>query len=313
MDPNVDKPKGHPTVVLASNFNASNDATILRKAMKGFGTDNAALISVLCHRSCDQRIEIAKAFKTEYGKDLIADIRSETSGNFENVLVSLLTPTIEFYCNELFRAMDGIGTDENVLIDVICTLNNQDMKEINERFQKKFSKTLESYLRGDTSGFMKRLMTSLSTGNRDESMKTDVSSAQQDASALKKAGVDVCGTDESEFIRILCSRNYEQIKLVCKEYQKLAGNTLENDIKREFSGDIEEALLAIVRYANNPAEFFARRLHKSMAGLGTNDRSLIRLCVLRCEIDMADIKDAFQRLYGKSLASFIKGDCSGNL
>ncbi|CAG9802148.1 unnamed protein product [Chironomus riparius] len=281
MDPN---PKGHPTVVLASNFNASNDATILRKAMKGFGTDNAALISVLCHRSCDQRIEIAKAFKTEYGKDLIADIRSETSGNFENVLVSLLTPTIEFYCNELFRAMDGIGTDENVLIDVICTLNNQDMKEINERFQKKFSKTLESYLRGDTSGFMKRLMTSLSTGNRDESMKTDLSSAQQDASALKKS----------------------------RQYQKLAGNTLENDIKREFSGDIEEALLAIVRYANNPAEFFARRLHKSMAGLGTNDRSLIRLCVLRCEIDMADIKDAFQRLYGKSLASFIKGDCSGN-
>ena len=296
-----------------SNFNALNDAAILRKAMKGFGTDETALISVLCHRSCDQRIEIAKAFKTAYGKDLIADIRSETSGNFENVLVSLLYPTIEFYCNELFRAMDGIGTDEDVLVDVMCTLDNQQIKEVNVLFQKKYTKTLESYLRGDTSGYMKRLMTSLVTANRDESMKTDVNSAQEDARALKTAGVDKFGTDESEFIRILCSRNYEQLKLVGQEYSKLTAGTLEKDIKREFSGDIEEALLAIVRYANNPAEFFARRLHKSMAGLGTTDRSLIRLCVTRCEIDMLDIKDEFQRLYGKSLASFIKGDCSGNL
>jgi annexin A7/11 len=52
---------------------------------------------------------------------------------------------------------------------------------------------------------------------------------------------------------------------------------LEKDIKKEFSGDIEDALLAIIRVACNRAEFFARRLHKSMAGLGTNDRSLIRV------------------------------------
>lgn len=43
-----------------------------------------------------------------------------------------------------------------------------------------------------------------------------------------------------------------------------------------------------------------------MAGIGTNDTQLIRLIVTRCEIDLNDIKVAFERLYGKNLRSWIK-------
>jgi annexin A7/11 len=43
-----------------------------------------------------------------------------------------------------------------------------------------------------------------------------------------------------------------------------------------------------------------------MAGLGTNDRQLIRILATRCEIDMVEIKLAFERIYGKTLKSFIK-------
>lgn len=232
---------------------------------------------MLCQRVSYQRVEILRAYKTAYGKDLISDIKSETSGNFENVLVALLTPTIEYYAQELNVAMSGAGTDEDVLIEVMCTMSNSEIKQIGATYYRIYGKSLEETLRDDTSGNVKRLFTSLSVGGRDESMITNIESARNDALALKKAGVDKWGTDESEFNRILCLRNYEQIKLICEEYKKLTGNSLEKDIKKEFSGDIEDALLAIVRVACNRPEFFARRLHKSMAGLGTNDRSLIRV------------------------------------
>lgn len=43
-----------------------------------------------------------------------------------------------------------------------------------------------------------------------------------------------------------------------------------------------------------------------MVGFGTRDAQLIRLLVTRCEIDLADIKVAFQKKYGKTLRSFIQ-------
>lgn len=86
----------------------------------------------------------------------------------------------------------------------------------------------------------------------------------------------------------------------------MTGHGLERAIKNEFSGDIMDGLIAILQCTTNKAEFFASRLHKSMAGIGTNDTQLIRLIVTRCEIDLNDIKVAFERLYGKSLRSWIK-------
>ena len=42
-----------------------------------------------------------------------------------------------------------------------------------------------------------------------------------------------------------------------------------------------------------------------MKGAGTDDDSLMRVVVSRAEIDMVQIKEAFQQEYGKTLASFI--------
>ncbi|KAH8265824.1 hypothetical protein KR038_003715, partial [Drosophila bunnanda] len=304
--------EGTPTVLPAQDFNPVKDAQDLRKAMKGFGTDENALINIICRRTNEQRQEIQRQYKTNFGKDLIEDIKSETSGNFEKLLVGLLRPIVDFYCAELNDAMAGIGTDETVLIEILCTLSNMEIYTIKNQYLRLYGAHLESELKSETSGNFKRLLTSLCTAARDESGRVDPIAAKDDARELLKAGELRVGTDESMFNMILCQRNYQQLKMIFQEYESITGHSLEKAIKKEFSGDIMEGLIAIYKCVTNKAEYFASRLHKSMAGIGTNDTQLIRVIITRCEIDMTEIKVAFERLYGKSLKSWIKGDTSGH-
>lgn len=55
----------------------------------------------------------------------------------------------------------------------------------------------------------------------------------------------------------------------------------------------------------NGANFFAKRLHDTMAGLGTKDNELIRLVVTHSKIDMREIKSSFKQMYKKSLGQYI--------
>lgn len=52
--------------------------------------------------------------------------------------------------------------------------------------------------------------------------------------------------------------------------------------------------------------YFAELLYKAMKGLGTSDKQLIRIIVSRCEKDMIQIKEEFERAYKQPLELWIK-------
>lgn len=64
----INRLQNHPTVFPSANFDAKQDATGLYKAMKGFGCDKKEVIEILANRNTEQRLEIAVAFKSLYGK-----------------------------------------------------------------------------------------------------------------------------------------------------------------------------------------------------------------------------------------------------
>ncbi|XP_029920612.1 annexin A4 isoform X1 [Myripristis murdjan] len=300
------------TVTEAAGFNADEDAQRLRAAMKGAGTDEAAIIDILAHRTIAQRQRIKEAYKQTVGKDLADDLSSELSGNFEKVVLGLLMLVPVYDAYELRNAIKGAGTEEACLIDILASRTNAEIRTINAFYKKEYEKDLEDAVCGDTSGMFQRVLVSLLTAGRDESNTVDEAQAVQDAKDIYEAGEARWGTDEVKFLTVLCVRNQNHLQRVFKEYQKISGRDIEESIKREMSGCLEDVFLAIVKCMKNKPAFFAERLYKSMKGLGTTDSVLIRIMVSRAEIDMLDIKAEFLKMYGKTLYSFIKGDTSGD-
>ncbi|KAL4002153.1 Annexin family protein [Acanthocheilonema viteae] len=293
------------------NFDPEQCAEILHKAMKGIGCNREKVLHVLTTINNDQRQVTALQYKSMYGKDLMNSLKSELHGDFEDVILALMMTPSEYDARKIHHAIFGIGTKEKILIEIICSRTNEQILRIKEKYEEEYGESLEDSIKGDTSGHFEHLLISLLQGNRDGSTKIDYLKANQDAHELEQSGEKRWGTSESTFIKILVTENFSQLQQVLNDYKQITGHDIGEAIRNEFSGDIMEGLLALVKNIQNQPGYFAYELYQAMKGLGTNDKDLIRIIVSRSEIDLALIKQQYEQSYGQSLVDSIRSECSG--
>jgi len=302
------------TVFPANPFHPEEACEALKKAFKGFGTDEKVVTSIITGHDNDQRQVIRKQYKAMYDKDLIKVLKSELSGDYQDFIIGLVQLPEEHHAECIKKAIKGAGTDEDTLTEIFVSINNchSNLPILKDAYYKLYGKPLIDAVQGDVKKDFGKLILGLISGNREDNLQVDVNLAQQDAQDLINAGIGQKGTDESIFISILNARSFPQLKHTFKIYESMSSTDLVTDIKKEFKGDLENALLAIVGAVRDMPGYFAERLHASMKKLGTDEKSLTRIIVSRSEYDLSDIKRAYQRLYNKDLAEVIKKDTSGD-
>ena len=288
------------------------DADALRKAMKGVGCDEKAIIAICTGRTNAQRLEIVKAYKASYGRDLLSDLKSELHGKFEDAMIALFTDPIEYDADELRKAMKGIGTNEDTLIEIIASRPPNILRQIIAKFNEKYKRDLEKDIKSETSGTLRKLLIALLQCSRSTNTMPNPEQCKAIAEEIYKAGEAKMGTDESVFNKYFCTLSPVELAHVSREYHKLTGHTILQAIDKEFSGDSKKILRTIVYATLSPSEYFATRVHDAVKGLGTKDHLLIRVIVSRSEIDMPQIKQYYKQLFGKDMYEDVKNDISGD-
>ena len=289
------------------------DCRALRAAMKGIGTDEAAIINILTSRPNAHRYMLKHRYKALLGRDLIKDLKDELSGNFEDVCIALLESPYELDCRSLYEAMARIGTNEATLIEIIATRPTHQLYQDKILFQQMYGKDLVRYVESETSGHFRKVLVAMLQCQRHEvDYPINEQELRMEAQRLYSAGAGRWGTDESVFTQIFATRSPVEIAAIASFYQQIAGVDLYTSLKKEFSGNVEKLLKAIFYCSINPPEWFATRVRNSLEGKGTKDKQLIRIIVSRAEIDLRQIKQAYYKLYGRDMVTDIRNDTSGD-
>uniref|UniRef100_A0A671X646 Annexin n=1 Tax=Sparus aurata TaxID=8175 RepID=A0A671X646_SPAAU len=252
-----------PTIVPYEDFDPIADIKAIRKACKGFGTDEQAIIDILAYRSAFQRQEIKQAYFDKYDddvamfkecyfqvheRDLVADIEGDTSGDVRNLLMTLLEGTrdesydvdddlAEADATSLFEAGEGcFGTDESTFSYILATRNYLQLQATFKVYEQLSGTEILDAIENETSGTLKKCYIALVRAAKNPQLYF----ARRLHDAMAGAG-----TDEDTLIRIIVCRSEYDLETIKDMYLEKYDVSLKDALRDECSGDFKRLLLAI--------------------------------------------------------------------
>lgn len=289
---------------------SDEELTKLESALKS--KDENTITDITISHTSAERYQIREAYKTKFNRDLIDDFEKYTKSDLRTTLQSIYKEPSEYDADLLYKAMKGIGTNDEILIEVISFRDFEKLNKIKEKFKEKYGKDLISEIKSETSGEYQKTLISLLEKERSSNKNPDLENCKNISEELYKAGEGKLGTNDKVFVQYWTSLSAEEIALVGKEYHKNHAKTLINVVENEISGDLKKLFINILYGLLSPSEFFARQINKAVKGAGTNDEILIRSIVSRMDVDMNLIKKYYKKLFKADMAKDIEGDTSGN-
>jgi len=289
-------------------YNPSEDARRLKDAMRGLGTNDSVLIDIIGHRSRQQRMMIVAEYANALGGNVLKDLESDTSGNYRSVILKLMKPRDEMLAEILHDAISGSGTNDGVLIDVM-TQFPYELPHVAAAYLRKYNKSLESAIKGDTSGSYEDALVTLLNTPRPPPNVVDPVRAANDAEAFYRAGEGRLGTNERAYMNMIASNSFQQLLLIDENYRRNHKKGLVDAIKSETSGRFRDTLIACL---TPPDRYFASRVHEAVEGAGTNDLSLVCIFTANERPQLQMIATAYQSMYKVSMAKRVADDVSGD-
>lgn len=281
--------------------------------MEGMGTDEGQLIRIICCASFKERSLIISTYEQMYDKSLIAQVESETSGHFQIALVAILESSLKNWdpdynedVRQLKEAMDGVGTDEDAVIRVIANKDDEQLEILCNTFKEQTGVDLIERVDSETFDWGAGMFLA---ANFRKTMLTLLRPKKERLARCMRYCMQGWGTDDTGLITCLVHLSEMERKDLIQTYRRIFNRDPFDDIRSETSGDYEDALIACLE---PQVHTYVRAIRKAMAGLGTSDNLLINWMVM-CKDRMDEIREQWKEVYeGEDLASWIKGDCSGD-
>uniref|UniRef100_UPI0037E72D1F annexin A2 n=1 Tax=Semicossyphus pulcher TaxID=241346 RepID=UPI0037E72D1F len=280
-----------------SNFHPDRDAIEIQAALEK--KDALTLVRILTNRNNAQRQVITKTFEEMTQKDLTTSLKKALSGDLESLLCELLMPPLQYEAHRLQQAMAGLGTDEETLLEILCTRSGEQLQEISAAYTQLYKKDLEKELKGETSGDFAKLVSALLN-------KESVASAVQRDIQTLMASLNEKKADPGPWIDILTSRDTDHLDKVLMRLELESGQLTDQVVQKRFTGDTQLGMKVLVQCIQEPYVYLAKRLTTMKAPIVQG------IMVSHCEEDLLCIRVAYKKLTGTSLYTALQNKFKGD-
>lgn len=286
--------------------------------MKGFGTDEKALIGVIASpKYANPWImqQLAADYNHRFMRDLAKDIESETSGDLEEALITLIRSPLEQDVRVLNKALDRAGTDEDAVNDVLLNRSNADLRVIVPEYKKIVGRDLLKDIQDDVNEPMGRVYSMVLSAQRaEDSAPVIPQEIEKHVAELQRATEGTSGGNAISVAQIFTSSNDAQIKAMAHLYHQKYHKHLTEAVEKAFRGDMEDVLMRMLVHGVNPALSDAEQLgiplNKSPRKDSLFINRLVRLHRDRPRLER--LKEPYKKKWGKTLGADIREELKGD-
>ena len=275
-----------------------------------YGKKKEDIVLEVCMRNgLQNRVAIAQYYRATYDTSLFDDIKSRIGGDFGYCAAQMFLTPLEFCIHHLKL---GIKKASLTAMEQITSKTPEELKIIEDAYKKDTGKDLKTDLTKSFSGAVGKDLLNLFDTPRVVNPKPKKQDCERYATSLSQTDPKNWTEDENLFKEIFIKRSPEEIILIARYYLKMTGNNLMDVIEKKTKGK-NQLLLKEILYNNiMPHELFAEKIYTAIKGAGTDEETLSRALVSRCELDMAAIRDMYQTKYKLNMKDDIIDDTSGS-
>ncbi|XP_012455637.1 annexin-like protein RJ4 isoform X1 [Gossypium raimondii] len=299
------------TIDVPEQVSVLADAEALRKACKGWGTDEKAIISVLGHRNAVQRKQIRLAYEDLYQEDLIKRLESELSGDFEKAVYRWILDPADRDAVLANVAIKKLSPDHHVIVEISCTRSPEELLAVRRAYQARYKHSLEEDVAAHTKGDTRKLLVALVSAFRYDGEEINTRVANSEAKILHEAVKDKEFNHE-EIIRILSTRSKMQLMATFNRYRDDHGTTITKNLEGDSGDEFLKTLRTTIRCLNDPKKYFEKVLRNSIRRVGTDEDALTRVIVTRAEKDLKDVKELYYKRNSVPLDQAVAKDTTGD-
>uniref|UniRef100_A0A8C1RKG8 Annexin n=1 Tax=Cyprinus carpio TaxID=7962 RepID=A0A8C1RKG8_CYPCA len=203
----------------------------------------------------------------------------------------------------LYKAMKGLGTDEDAILQLLTARSNAQRQEIKAAYKTLHGNDLVDDLKSELGGKFESLIVALMT----PPIMYDVTSLRD---SIKGAG-----TDEKVLIEILASRLPNEVNQIKSLYKQEHNDDLEEDVTGDTGGNFRRMLVVLlqVRMLVVCNISLSALLAAGEQKYGTDEGQFITILGNRSNAHLRRVFDEYRKISGYEIEESIQRETSGTL